>query len=487
MTSVDDLLQVVSDTRIDACADDIIAATHAATTPRPATGASVHLTTASDWDQGPYCGPAQCCHHHFKGRRAADRRVIRTGGTMATVHMDKSKVASIMGDLKIIDADSHFAEPADLWTSRAPAKYRGRVPQLCDVDGQKSWVLDGEFWTGLGGHTIAKGQTKTLGTLCLPYDDIDDSAWGVKGRLELMDKQSVYAAVLYPNSIGFASNALFGIEDIDFRNIVSSIYNDSLVDVQNESGRRLLPQAVLPTWDMARTVAEMTRLIDAGITGFTVSDKPQLCGLPDLDDAYFAPMWSLANEAGSVINFHIGSGLPASMGKQSPVSGANSDIYWQSFGPQRRLAVLATQFYMSNVRVITNLIMSDMFDRYPNVKVVSAESGIGWVPFVLEACEYHLVELVTHPDEVKLQSRRPTEYFRSNVYVMSWFERSGMKVIDDIGVDNVMLMTDIPHPTCLYPNTREYFAEVTKNLDPVTRRKIVQDNAANVYGVKVPS
>ncbi|MGE3687198.1 MAG: amidohydrolase family protein [Acidimicrobiia bacterium] len=405
---------------------------------------------------------------------------------MTTAAISEALVEEVMGGLTIIDADSHFAEPADLWTKRAPAAYRDRVPQLRTIDGQTSWFLDGEFWTGLGGHTIAKGQTKTLGTLCLPYDQIDDAAWGVAGRLALMDKQGVYAAVLYPNSIGFASNALFGIEDIEFRNIVSSIYNDSLVDVQRESGGRLLPQAVLPVWDMERTVKEMTRLAEVGIRGFTITDKPQLVGLPDLDHEYFAPMWSLANELGSVINFHIGSGAPANMGKQSPVAAAASDIYWQSFGPQRRLAVLATQFYMSNVRIITNLCMSDMFDRYPNVKIVSAESGIGWVPFVLEAMEYQLDEMVTDPSERGLQQKRPSEYFRSNVFVMSWFERSAMKVLDDIGVNNVMLMTDIPHPTCLFPNTREYFASVTKDLALDVRRRIVQDNAAEVYSITLP-
>ena len=400
---------------------------------------------------------------------------------------DPSRTDEIMGDLQIIDGDSHFAEPADLWTSRAPAAYKDRVPSMVrGDDGVVAWNLEGQFWTGLGGHTIAKGQTKTLGTLCLPYDEIDDAAWGVKGRLELMDKQGVYAAVLYPNSIGFASNALFGIEDIPFRNICSSIYNDAMLDFQHESKNRLLPQGVLPIWDMDLTVKEMTRLLDGGMTGFTVTDKPQMVGMPDLDHEYFAPMWALANEAGAVINFHIGSGLPAGMGKASPVSAAVSDIYWQSFGPQRRLAVLATQFYMSNVRIITNLIMSNMFDRYPNVKVVSAESGIGWVPFMLEACEYQLDEMVTDPIERSVQTRRPTEYFRSNVYVMSWFEKSCMKVLDDVGTDNVMLMTDIPHPTCLYPNTREYFAEVTKDLTPDVRRKLVQDNAARVYGVDVP-
>lgn len=301
-----------------------------------------------------------------------------------------------------------------------------------------------------------------------------------------MDEQGVYAAVLYPNAMGFASNIIFGIEDLEFRTICLRIYNDALVEYQDESRGRLLGQGVLPTWDIDLTVEEMKRLIDAGITGFTITDKPHLLGMPDLDHEYFAPMWALANEAGSVINFHIGSGAPANIGKQSPMASTSSDIYWQSFGPQRRMAILATQFYMSNVRIITNLIMSNMFDRYPNVKIVSAESGVGWVPFMLEAAEYQLDEMVTDPAERSLQKRRPTEYFRSNVYVMSWFERAFVKTIDDVGEDNIMLMTDIPHPTCLYPNTRQHVADVVKDLTPEVRRKLVQDNAARVYGVELP-
>ena len=90
---------------------------------------------------------------------------------MTTASIMSAQVEAIMGGLQIIDADSHFAAPADLWTSRAPKAYKDRVPQMRSVDGQVSWFLDGQFWTGLGGHTIAKGQTKTLGTLCLPYGD----------------------------------------------------------------------------------------------------------------------------------------------------------------------------------------------------------------------------------------------------------------------------------------------------------------------------
>ena len=82
-------------------------------------------------------------------------------------------VDRVMGDLKIIDGDSHFAEPGDLWTSRAPAKYKDRVPQMKRVNDTVAWFLGDQQWTGLGGHTIAKGKSKTLGVLCLPYDDIE--------------------------------------------------------------------------------------------------------------------------------------------------------------------------------------------------------------------------------------------------------------------------------------------------------------------------
>lgn len=410
---------------------------------------------------------------------------------MTSLALGPAQVDEIMGHLRIVDGDSHFAEPADLWTSRAPASMKDKMPQIKRIEGGSTfsdygWFIGDDYWTGLGGHTIARGLQKTKGVLCLPWSEIDDAAFSVEGRVRIMDQQGVYASVLYPNAMGFASNMMLAIPDPDFRLLVLRLYNDALVDYQNESGGRLLGQAVLPTWDMELTVHEMHRMLDAGITGFTITDKPHLLGQPDLDREYFAPMWSIANEAAVAMNFHIGSGAPPTIGKESPMAAASSDIYWQSFGPQRRMAVLATQFYMSNVRIITNLIMSDMFDRYPNVKVVSAESGVGWVPFMLEAAEYQLDEMVTDPGERRLQQKRPTEYFRSNVYVMSWFEKSFVKILDDIGVDNVMLMTDIPHPTCLYPDTRAHFAEVTKDLTPEVRRKIVQDNAARVYGITVP-
>jgi predicted TIM-barrel fold metal-dependent hydrolase len=140
--------------------------------------------------------------------------------------------------------------------------------------------------------------------------------------------------------------------------------------------------------------------------------------------------------------------------------------------------------YMSNVRIIVNLCMSDVFDRFPSLKIVSAESGIGWVPFILEAMEYQYDEMVTLPDELSLAQKRPMEYFREHLYVMFWFEEIGAaKLIEDIGAGNVLVETDIPHPTCLYPGPREHFARVLGNLSEENRRRVLQDNAATLYNI----
>jgi len=342
---------------------------------------------------------------------------------------------------------------------------------------------------------------KVLGTLSVqPFENIAPSSWSVPERLALMDALGVETQILYPNGIGFSSNHLFAIEDIKQRSMALQVYNDFLIDVQNESGGRLLPQAMIPIWDMDFTIKEMTRLIEKGITGFTMSDRPEMIGLPELPEPYFEPMWDLFNESGAVPNFHIQSGARREEHEAMRVAITNerdnvqpkeeeeeatsysANAAWRTFGPQRHMATMISQGYMSNARIIVNLCMSNLFDRFPKLKIVSAESGIGWVPFVLEALEYQFDEMVTDPAELALAKYRPTEYFREHMYVMYWFEKVGVqKLVEDIGLNNILVETDIPHPTCLYPGTRNRLGESMGGLDYHTKERLLRGNAVDLY------
>jgi len=98
---------------------------------------------------------------------------------------------------------------------------------------------------------------------------------------------------------------------------------------------------------------------------------------------------------------------------------------------------------MGNCRVVGNLIYSGVPERFPDVKFVSVESGIGWIPFFLEALDHQIAE--TMPNERQHLSLLPSEYFRRQFYGCFWFETVAIKhLLDVIGVGNVLFETDFP-------------------------------------------
>ena len=108
------------------------------------------------------------------------------------------------------------------------------------------------------------------------------------------------------------------------------------------------------------------------------------------------------------------------------------------------------------------------------------ESGIGWVPFLLEAMDYQFEETV--PTEREGLSMKPSEYFRRQIFASFWFESFGPRAtIEAIGEDNVMFETDFPHPTCLYPKAQEHITEVLTDLDEGIREKVLRTTAERIY------
>ncbi|GAA1851348.1 amidohydrolase family protein [Pseudonocardia ailaonensis] len=416
-------------------------------------------------------------------------------------------VDEVLNGIKIIDCDAHFTEPHDLWLSRTPKSRHSEIPVIKTIDGESHWYLGDELWATMGGNVIGHGNERAYGRYILqPFDRVSSAAWSVPDRVALLDELGIHAQICYPNALGFSSNHIFAIDDIAQRLFILQTYNDFLADIQEESGGRLLPQAVLPVWDMDATVAEMTRLADRGITGYTLSDKPEMLGLPELPDKYFVPMFELANDTKAVINFHIGSGKtkaereearatllspeggPGAGAEAKPASdGVGTGSAWKSLSSKQRHVVTAALAEMSNVRAVCNLVVSGFFDRYPDLKIVSAESGIGWVPFILEALEHNFNEMLVDESGRDLQ-RRPTEYFRDHLFVTFWFESSAPRyLVDSIGVNNILVETDIPHPSCLYPGVREHFANVLGDQSFEVRKRILQDNAAELYTIDLGS
>jgi predicted TIM-barrel fold metal-dependent hydrolase len=393
--------------------------------------------------------------------------------------------------LVVIDSDTHFSEPWDLWTQfDPPAAWRDDVPQVHPdpSTGKPMWFLGGEpTMQAGGGAIISRDGTKErfwdadiMGGKT--HDGIHRGAWEVEPRLELMDEQGVHAHIVYPNAIGFGAGKVLRLEDRKLAKWIVQTYNDYMADWQARSGDRLLPQAMLPFWDIDETVAELHRIKnELKMVGITMSGEPFAGGLPDLADPHWDPMYEACISLGIPINIHIGSGD----------GGVGMDHYFQRVWPTqdqyRRYVLGCVQMELANSNFLSNLTTSDLLVRWPELRFVSVESGIGWIPYVLERADYQLQEAIPEGSDL---ADRPSamELFRQSVYATFWFEKSAPQhLLEDVGVDNVMFETDFPHPTCLYPNPVDFALEQLKEYPDEVIRKVMGGNAIKLYGIKVPA
>ena len=383
--------------------------------------------------------------------------------------------------LSIIDVDAHITEPADLWTRNAPAAYADRVPRVVDVNGAAMWAIEGVvIGRALGSSVVGFDGRKVPGPDFLGWSpsDIHVASYDMEARVEVLDELGLWAQILYPNTAGFGAQRFGEVTDPELRRLCVTLYNDAMVEIQEASSGRLVPMALMPWWDVEASIAEVHRAAANGLRGVNLCSDPQLRGAADLGQPDWDPFWAACAEHEMPVNFHIGASDTAmSWYGNSP---------WPSMADDRKLAVGSAMMYLSNARIIANLIYSGVLERFPGVNFVSVESGIGWIPFFLESLDYQLHE--SSPQAVESLSMLPSEYFRRQVFGCFWFEaRSLPSVIDSLGVSQILFETDYPHPTCLYPDPLSRVESALAGIAEETQRRVLQDNAAELYRIPLPA
>jgi len=392
--------------------------------------------------------------------------------------MGESMSQTAFADLQVIDADTHFTEPHDLWTSRAPEGLAERLPRVVDLDGHPTWTVGATtLGRAMASSVIDRDGNRCRGSSFLGwgFDDTHPGAYDVPTRLAVMDELGIHAQIVYPNVAGFGGQKFAEVGDPESRRLCVEIYNDAMAEIQEASRGRLYPMALLPWWDVAATVAEAERIAAAGLRGVNLTSDPQVqSALPDLGDRAWDPLWETCADLALPVHFHIGA-------SQTTLAWYGSSP-WPSHGDDQKLAIGSAMMYITNARVLANVIYSGMLERHPRLKVVSVESGIGWIPFVLEALDHQANE--TAAGTMDYLSMPPSAYFRRQIYACYWFERQDVAhTFEVLGTDNILFETDFPHPTCLYPDSLAYAAEGLAGVSPEVQRKVLQDNAAALYRI----
>ncbi len=380
--------------------------------------------------------------------------------------------------LAVVDADSHLTDVDDLWTKRAPAAYKSEILHVEQVEGERTWVIDGTaLGKAGGGSTIDRAGVKHPFQESMLEWDFERShvaAWDIDARLEVLDDMGIEHQVTYPNALGLGGHALADVKDPVLRRLCVEIFNDSRAEIQNRTKNRLLPMPILPAWDIEGCVREAQRIADMGLRGINMTSDPQDLGSPDLANVAWDPLWEVCADLELPIHFHIGASLTA--------MNFFGQYFWESQDEFVKPAIGGAMLFIGNARVVINTIFAGIFDRFPKLKMVSVESGIGWVPFILETMDWELPE--NAPAQAAELGKAPSEYFKSNWYATMWFETGRghlQELVDKVGDDNVMFETDFPHPTALWPKPLEHVHDAMATLRPESRRKILAENGKKLY------
>ena len=340
------------------------------------------------------------------------------------------------------------------------------------------WVFDGHpVGRYSAGGVVARDGSKEESDTALHHwtgDEIHEGAYNPQVRLGVMDDCGIDVQVIFPSTIGLGGQDLAMVDDEALRRLTVELYNDRQAQIQEESKNRLLPLPLMPAWSIDACVEEATRVAALGARGVNMTSDPQDLGAPDLASPQWDPFWEACAGLRLPVHFHIGASVTA--------MGFYGRYPWPSHPPSTRLAIGGTLLFIGNARVVVNVILARIFDRYPDLKMVSVESGCGWIPFILEALDYEMDE--NAPSDLAKFSKKPSEYFRSNLYATYWFESSRDRLpalVEAVGEDSILFETDFPHPTCLYPRPVERAREQMAGLSPEVRAKIFGENARRLY------
>ena len=381
----------------------------------------------------------------------------------------------------VIDCDTHVTEPPDLFTSRLPAKWQDQAPRI-----RKNEESGYEIWTvGEGGpitpvgHSAVAGWPEPFPAAPASFAECPRASHDPHARLEYMDSLRIWAMALYPNVGGFGSQVFLSLKDPELMLACVRAYNDFLTDWCEPAPERFIPITALPFWDVEASVAEIERCAKKGHKGILFTGEPQAHGMPVLASPHWTPLWECAEALALPINFHIGAG------------NFTGEQFWtpermQHYGTGGVNGMFTTGLFLDNAKQIVDLLFSGILPRHPSLRFVSVESGIGFIPFLLEAVD-HTFEYGQVSRQRPEFEMKPSEYFERQVYGCYFFEEyAPAHLLDRIPPDNVLFETDYPHPVCLYGNVREKIDAGLRDATPENRRKLLFDNAARLYRVDAP-
>jgi predicted TIM-barrel fold metal-dependent hydrolase len=367
-----------------------------------------------------------------------------------------------------ISADDHVQEHPEVWTSRmSRARWGDRIPHLAHMDdGTEEWMIEG-WRIPLPGVAMANAAMADRTQEPKHWSEVPRAAFSPAERLKAMDVDGIDYSVLYPSVSGLAGQNFGSVVDPDLEIACVQAYNDWLIEEWVEASPRFVPQCIVPIWPMDLTIAEIKRAIKKGHKGVIYPASPmELRRVPHINDPAYDPLWATCQDLGVPVCFHAGGSAKIQMSAgvtfKPAVAAAFSDVVRS----------------VSSIAVVANFLLARVLDRFPRLKVVFAESSIGWGAYELEYADYQSAADGLPSEGYAL---KPSELFQRQCYFTCWYDRMSFRARRHLGIGNILWSSHFPLASSTWPDTRRHLESALADLPEDEKRQIQWENAAKLY------
>ena len=371
---------------------------------------------------------------------------------------------------RIISADGHIdfpLLPETLWSDNAPAALRDRMPQIVESERGRVWQTAKGVPLGLVGGMGSAGRPYVPGEIhrsdrMAEQGLYDDQSRGVMRpatadlRVKDQDLDGVSGEVVY-GILG----AIQRFDDPEVSAAIVHIYNEWLSDFCKQAPGRFAGIGCLSSREPAVAAEELRRCASLGLQGAELGMTHEMLPLwhPDWE-----PVWRAAAESGVPVHIHT-------------IGPAVDTRFLRGEHYRHWLAVHIGAFQVPMLGVLAEILFGGALERYPSLRMVIGESGIGWLPYALERFDFEwedqFQDLIPEP---------PSFYWRRQMFATFQVDRTGLENLERIGPETIMWGSDFPHPDGTWPDSREILDPQLAGLSGDHRRMILCDNATRLYG-----
>lgn len=365
----------------------------------------------------------------------------------------------------IFSVDDHIIEQPDLWTSRLPARLCEAAPHVIEQDARQFWVYEDRLNTEIGLNAVAGKPRSEWNMEPARFADMIPGCYDPRERSLDLLSQGVLASVNFPTVPRFAGTLFVDFKDKNLADLCVKAWNDYVLDEWCPAGPPglFMPGIICQLWDPAAAAAEIERCAARGARTLFFPENPVWRGLPSVHAGdYWDPVWEACQEADIALSLHVGSGgyIPPA-DKEASFSGA------------------IASGEVSSILAMVNLLISPVPIRYPRLKFVFSEGGVGWIPAVLHRADRQLDRHAAWAGRLPM---KPSEVFARSMWCCMVEEPLGLSFYPHIGADKILCETDYPHADSTFPRSQASFAEVFSGVPPDVVEMVSHRNAEAVFG-----